>query len=223
MKTVAVIAAYNEEDRIVESINDASAFVDAVVVVDDCSTDRTRHRAASTGVHVLHHLINRGQGAALQTGMDYALQKLQADIIVHFDADGQMQGSDIPALLEPIVSGAFEIALGSRFLGRAEQIPVHRRLLLKLAIVFTFLTSGLWLSDTHNGFRALSAKAARTLHITLDRMAHATELIEQMAVYRLSFLEVPVTIRYSARTLAKGQKSSALVHIALDILKDKIL
>lgn len=220
---MAIIAAYNEEDRIVESINDASAFVDAVVVVDDCSRDRTRERAALTRAHVLHHLINRGQGAALQTGMDYALGRLGAEILVHFDADGQMRAEEIPKLVEPIRMERADVTLGSRFLGTTERMPWSRRALLKAAILFTFVVSGVWLSDTHNGFRALSRSAAEKIRLQQNRMAHASELIDLITLRRLRVYEVPVTIRYSSETLRKGQRSFASVKIAVDIVKQKFL
>lgn len=223
MKIVVIIPAYDEEGRIAASISDASAFVDEVVVVDDCSRDQTRARALSAGAYVLSHLINRGQGAALQTGMDFATKNLGAEVIVHFDADGQMQGSDIPALIAPIVDGLAEVALGSRFLGRAGRIPFTRRLLLKAAILFTFITSGLWLTDTHNGFRAFSREAAGKIRLTQNRMAHASEILEQISAKKMRYVEVPVTIRYSAETLAKGQKSSAMFRVAWDLFKGTLL
>ena len=224
MKTVAIIPAYFEEDRIVGAVNDAAAFVDAVVVVDDCSLDRTLERAKSTSAYVLHHFVNCGQGAALQTGMDYALCALQADVIVHFDADGQMQGKDIPAMLAPILHQEVDVTLGSRFLGQVDNIPLTRRLVLKAAIVFTWFTSAIKLSDTHNGFRALSRRAAEAIRLRQNRMAHASEILDLIASKRLSYREVPVTIRYTEATLNKptGQKTSALFHIAYDFMNGKM-
>lgn len=223
MKIVAIIPAYNEENRIAASISDAIAFVDDVVVVDDCSRDKTRERASTTSAYVLHHVINRGQGAALQTGMDFALRHLHADILVHFDADGQMQGSDIPALIAPIEEGRVDVAMGSRFLGTVEDLPFSRRCILKGAILFTFLVSGLWLTDTHNGFRALSRMAAERIRLTQNRMAHASEILDQISAKKLRYQEIPVTIRYSAETLAKGQKNSAMFRVAWDVIKGNIL
>ncbi len=223
MKTVAVIPAYNEQDRVVAAINDATAFVDAVVVVDDCSKDKTVELAKQTGAHVLRHIINRDQGAALQTGMDYALSRLGADVVVHFDADGQMAGSDIPAMIAPILAGEVDVTLGSRFLGKAVDIPTFRRLMLKVAIFFTFWTSGLVLTDTHNGFRALSKKAANAIRLRQDHKAHATEILDQIGTKRLSYREIPVTIRYNAETLAKGQKTSAMFRVASDVIKGKFI
>ncbi len=205
MKTVAVIPAYNEEKRVFQAISDAFLFVDDVVVVDDCSRDATGERAQAGGAHVLRHIVNRGQGAALQTGTDYALSKLSADIVVHFDADGQMQGKDIKRLVTPILDGTADIVLGSRFMGTdAENMPASRRATLKAALALTRLLSGLAISDPHCGFRALSASAARVARFRQDRMAHASEMHDLIKSKKLRHAHVPVEIRYSEETLAKG-------------------
>jgi glycosyltransferase involved in cell wall biosynthesis len=223
VKIVAIVPGYNEETRIEATIHDAAPFVDAIVVIDDCSRDATSARARAAGAYVLRHVINRGQGAALQTGMDFAIQKLGADIVVHFDADGQMQGSEIPMMVEPIVRGEVDVTLGSRFLGTAVNIPLARKMMLKAAIVFTFITSGLWLTDTHNGFRALSKKAVQAIRLRQDRMAHASEILDLIAEQKLRYRELPVTIRYTEETLAKGQKMRALFRVAFDLMKGKTL
>jgi len=223
MKIIAVIAAYNEESRIAGSILDAMPYVDAVVVVDDGGKDKTAEVAHSAGAHVLRHIVNRGQGAALETGTTYALQNLGADIIVHFDADGQMKGSEIPMMVEPILSGQADVVLGSRFLGKeAENMPLVRKIMIKLGLLFTITLSGIKVTDTHNGFRALSRKAAEQIRITLDRMAHASEILDLIKAKRLRYVERPVTIFYSAETLAKGQSTLKAVATAKDILKKKM-
>lgn len=227
MKVVAVIPAYNEGERIADSVRDAALFVSAVVVVDDCSRDATGAKARQAGAYVLTHVVNRGQGAALQTGTDFALRQLAADIIVHFDADGQMQGSDILPIITPIATGKVDVTLGSRYLGEVQNIPLARRLMHAMIPAFTFLFSGLWLTDTHCGFRAFSRSAAERVRITLDRMAHASEIPDQIAIQKLRYQEVPVTIRYTQETLAKsraqGQSTSAAFRVAYDFMKGKFL
>lgn len=223
MKTVAVIPAYNEEARIADAVRDAARFVDAVVVTDDCSRDATGARAHEAGAYVLRHIINRGQGAALQTATDFALEKLGADIIVHFDADGQMMGEEIPMLCEPVKHGEADIVLGSRFLGKKANMPTSRLITLRLALLFTMLVSGIRTTDTHNGFRALSREAALKMRITLDRMAHASEILDLIQVQKLRYTERAVTIRYSEETLAKGQKFSGSFTIVKDFLKKRFL
>ncbi len=224
VRIIAVIPAYNEEKRIAQAVKDAKAFCDEVVVVDDCSADKTGQVAFVAGAYVLRHVINRGQGAALQTATDFALQNLGADIIVHFDGDGQMMGSDIPKLVEPIVNDEADIVLGSRFLGaEATNMPWTRKVTLFGGRVFTTLISGIRLTDTHNGFRALSRDAAKKLRISLDRMAHASEIIDLIAVRNVRVVERPVTIRYTEETLQKGQSAMGAFRIVKDMLKKRFL
>lgn len=217
-----MIAAYDEGVKIAEVVTELRTRFEHVVVVDDGSHDDTADRAHAAGAIVLEHVVNRGQGAALQTGIAYALTR-GAAVIVTFDADGQHQMSDIPAMVRPILSGEAEICLGSRFLKDADAVPWARRLLLSAAVVFTRLTSGVRLTDAHNGFRAFSAKAASRLDITLDRMAHASEIIDQIRQSGLTFREVPVRIRYTDYSRGKGQRSSAALRVAADYLWGKLL
>jgi polyprenyl-phospho-N-acetylgalactosaminyl synthase len=224
MRVIAVIPAYNEAQRVAAAVRDALEFTDGVVVVDDCSRDATGAAALAAGATVLRHVINRGQGAALQTGTDYALQKLGAGIVVHFDADGQMQGSDIPILIEPLKEGQADIVLGSRFLGKqAENMPRFRRLMLWGGVIFTALVSGIRITDSQNGFRALSKHAATHIRISLDRMAHASEILDLIKVKGLRYVERPVTIRYTAETLGKSPSNLRAFGIVKDILKNKII
>jgi len=218
---VAIIPAFNEARRVAHAIADARPYVDYVVVIDDCSKDETSQIALQAGAHVLRHPINRGQGAALQTGADYAVQKLHAGYLVHFDADGQMLGSEIPHLLQPLREGRADISLGSRFLGKAENLPPSRKITLMLGLLFTRVISGIRLTDTHNGFRAMTRQTALRLRIRLDRMAHASEILDQIIALRLRYVEVPVTIRYTEDTLAKGQSSLGALTILKDFLVQK--
>lgn len=224
MRIVAVIPAFNEGTRVAAAIADAKQFVDHVVVVDDCSNDETSVTAKSAGAIVLRHIINRGQGAALQTGTDYAIKTLVADIVVHFDADGQMRGDEIPMMVAPIAAGEADVVLGSRFLGKnALNMPLMRKIMIKLGTLFTIALSGIRVTDTHNGFRALSRKAAIDMRISLDRMAHASEILDLVKTKRLKYVEHPVTISYSAETLQKGQSTVKAMLTAKDIIKKKIV
>lgn len=221
---VVVIPAFNESSRVSAAIHDAAKFSDHVVVVDDCSTDDTVSVALNAGATVLCHVINRGQGAALRTGADFAVLTLGADIVVHFDADGQMRGDEIPRMVKPILDGEADIVLGSRFLGTpAKNMPFIRMNLVRLGTIFTMILSGIRVTDTHNGFRALSKKAVGEIRISLDRMAHASEILDLVKAKRLTFVERPVTIRYSADTLRKGQSTIKAVLTVKDILKKKFV
>jgi glycosyltransferase involved in cell wall biosynthesis len=192
-----------------------------VVVVDDGSTDGTVDCLRETGAFVLRHCANRGQGAALQTGIEFALLQ-GAEAIVTFDADGQHDVKDIEALLRPVLDGECDVVLGSRFLGRTSRMPLARRLLLKMGVLFTLLVSRVRATDVHNGLRAFSAAAAGQLNITMDRMAHASEIFDMIRVHGWRHKEVPVTVRYTNYSLAKGQTTWDALRIAFQVLLEKL-
>ncbi len=223
--TFVVIAAYNEVACIGSVVREVRALYRNVVVVDDGSTDDTSSSARREASYVLRHAINRGQGAALQTGIEFALAR-GARFVVTFDADGQHRVEDIAVLIEPIRKGECEITLGSRFLGDStdvDQIPTSRRLTLWLAVLFTRVVNRVKVTDAHNGLRAFSRTAAGMINITLDRMAHASELIDQIRVSGLPFKEVPVKICYTAYSLGKGQSSRNAFRIVLQYVLGKVM
>ncbi len=216
-----VIAAYNESAAIGKVVNDLSAVCQNIVVVDDGSFDNTKNIARQAGATVLSHVINRGQGASLQTGITYAIGQ-GAQILVTFDADGQHSVGDLPRMIEPILERQVDIVLGSRFLENKDAVPLSRRILLTAGILFMKLTSKTRLTDAHNGFRAFSRQAAKQIDIQLDRMAHASELIDQIHQCGLPYKEVSVNIQYTDYSLKKGQHSGDAVRIAADYLFDKL-
>lgn len=194
MKIYIIIPCYNESQRLVEVINQAKEY-GQVVVIDDGSTDNSYQIAQSQGITVLKHFLNRGQGAALETGNRYALSH-GADIVVHFDADGQHQADEIPKLIEPIIDNQVDVVFGSRFLSDNKTLFLKKWLILKPAIFFQNLMLGVKMTDAHNGFRAFSRKALEKIKITQDGMAHASEIIELVKNLKLRYKEVPVTITY---------------------------
>ena len=216
-----VVPAFNEARTIRGVIDGLLSKYRDVIVVDDGSDDDTTPALAGTDVVLLRHRINRGQGAALQTGIRFALLQ-QADIIVTFDSDGQHDPDDIEKLISPILDGECDVTLGSRFLGRTLNMPFGRRLVLKAGIVFTRLASRIRVTDVHNGIRAFNREVAGSLHITMDRMAHASEILDQIVRHRWRYREVPVTIRYSSHTLAKGQTSWNALRIAAQVLIERL-
>ncbi|MFW5746030.1 MAG: glycosyltransferase family 2 protein [Nanoarchaeota archaeon] len=203
-KLYIVIAAYNESSSILKVI-DALCKVGYtnIVITDDGSKDDTFFVISSQPVYALRHIINRGQGAALKTGIDFALSQ-GAEYIITFDADGQHRVEDIPAILEPVKSGEYDVTLGSRFLKKGTSMPLTRYLTLKVGVLVQGLFYGLFLTDAHNGFRCFSRKAAQEIDIRSDRMEHASEIIEEIKRNRLRYKEVPVIIRYTDETLRKG-------------------
>lgn len=200
MNSVAIIIpAFNElrpgRGRLRDVLQELAPLSYTVIVVDDGSTDGTGAVAEGLAT-VIRHPINRGQGAALVTGMVYAL-KQGVDILVHFDADGQMQVKDIAQVVTPLQSNSqLDVVLGSRFLG-PNNIPWLKKYFLHYpALWFQRLTTGLPLSDVHNGFRAFRAAAAGRLDLQQDGMAHASEIILRIKKLHLRYQEVPVTIIY---------------------------
>ncbi len=217
-----VVPAFREETVIAETVTELRRLYPDVVVVDDGSPDGTGEMARGVGAVVLRHLINRGQGAALQTGIEYALRR-GAEIVVTFDADGQHDPADIETLAEPIAHGEADIVLGSRFLGRAEGISWTRWLMLKGAVLFSRAVTGLSITDTHNGLRAFSRRAARRLDILQDGMSHASELLDQISRMELPYREVAVHIRYTEYSRAKGQSSLHSVRVLTSYLLRKVV
>ncbi len=213
MNTFIVLPAFNEEKKIGEVIRELkSKGYNNLVVIDDGSQDRTAEIAENYGADVLVHVINRGQGAALKTGIKYCLSK-NADIIVTFDSDGQHLPEDISKLTKPIVNNEAEVCIGSRFLENTTNAPFIRRLFLRSGAVLLSKMYKLNLTDSHNGLRALSRTAAQKINLTSDRMEHASELLEQISKNQLKYKEVPVTIQYTQYSLDHGQRSWAAFKI----------
>lgn len=192
-----IIPAYNEEKTIGRVIRGLfEQGLKDIIVVDDASTDETVSEAEKLGVKVLRHEINRGQGAALETGDAYARQ-IGAGPVVHFDGDDQFNPADISRGIRLMTENNLDVVLGSRFLDGRSRIPWFKRvIILPIARWTNFVFTGIVLSDAHNGFRILSKNALEKVRITHDRMAHNTEIIRQIKMFRLRYLEFPVEVRY---------------------------
>ncbi len=217
-----IIPAFNEQAVIRDVLEQFRSYNYSVVVVDDGSSKMLEEFLAGMPVYQLRHKVNLGQGAALQTGIEFALSK-DAAYIVTFDADGQHDVKDIAALTEPLMQHKADIALGSRFLkNTAHNIPAKRKFLLQLARRFNFLFTGLLLSDAHNGLRAMTRKAALSIRIKENGMAHATEILIQIKKKKLNYVEIPVNIYYSEYSKRKGQTTRSGFRIIFDILLNKI-
>jgi glycosyltransferase involved in cell wall biosynthesis len=228
MKLAIVIAAYNEGGALGSVLAGLPKSLDKIttitpVVVDDGSRDETSKVAAQfPGAVVLRHVINCGQGGALRTGFDYAIQE-DYDVVVTFDADGQHSSAEIQDMIEPILKGEVDVVLGSRFLDKkAVNIPRLRKAILKAGIIFTRLLSHVNVTDTHNGFRALSISAVARMDLHQDKMEHASEILDQLYRQGISYKEMPVTIRYSDYSKAKGQRTSNAVRIAVKMIIHKL-
>ena len=217
-KIWVIIPVYNEANAVDAVLKQVKKYGFEVVAINDCSTDSSLKVINSVSdLHVLNHMVNLGQGAALQTGISYALSK-GAEYIVTFDADGQHPADSINKIVEPLVNSRADVTLGSRFLkdGGATNIPSLRKFLLKIAVLVTRFTTGLKVTDTHNGFRAFTNKAAAKLSITQNRMAHASQILAQIGEHNMKIEEVPVVVTYSEYSLGKGQRMKDFINIAWD-------
>lgn len=218
----AVVPAFNEDTVIAEVVQGLLDKCTYVIVIDDCSTDNTSAVALKAGAIVLRHEMNLGQGAALQTGFDMA-QKLKADRILTFDADGQHDPDDIAKMSAIMDEQGVDAVLGSRFLGKTIDMPMTRRLFLLAARLFTNITTGVQLTDAHNGIRLFKSSALARFRITQNRMAHASEIVDAVGKHKISYAECPVSIRYTSYSLAKGQKLSNSLRILTELLNGMIM
>lgn len=218
-----VIPAFNEGKAIVDTIAGIPADFPHVIVVDDGSSDDTAASVSRTQARLVRHPINLGQGAALQTGIDYALLDPCIEYIVTYDADGQHRIEDVRSMLVHLQSNPVDIVLGSRFLGSAVNMPGMKRLILKLAVLFSNLTTGVKLTDTHNGLRIFNRTTADALQLQQPDFSHASEIIERIGELGLRYAEVPVTIIYTDYSRSKGQSMINAINIAFDALLRKVV
>lgn len=218
--TWIIVPMYCEQKVIVGVLNDLLAHFKHVVAVDDGSTDGTYQEARKTKAVVIRHPINLGQGAAIQTGIEYALRDPNAKYFITFDSDGQHRVKDAQKMLETLRSGDVDIVLGSRFLGESK-LPAKKRLFLKAAIHSRNLFSKIKLTDIHNGLRAFNRNVAEQLRISMAGMAHASEVIERIGQYDFRYTEVPVVIKYTEYSTAKGQSLLNSVNIVFDLATAK--
>lgn len=221
MNLFIIIPAFNEEKNIAKVIKSIKAEFEnsTIVVVDDGSKDNTIQEVLNSDAILLRHIINRGQGASLQTGNEFCIRN-NADIIVHFDGDGQHQVKDIKNLIDPILNENIDVSLGSRFLSNESEIPWSKKFfILKPAIWVNLFFTGIKLTDVHNGFRAMTKDSAIKIKITQDKMAHSTEIISEIKRNKLNFKEVPVKIIYNEY----GQGIFDGIKILKDLIIKKIL
>jgi glycosyltransferase involved in cell wall biosynthesis len=208
MKVVCVIPAINEVKSLASVIRGLEGKVDQIILVDDGSTDGTEELARTLPLDLLRHPINRGQGAALKTGTIYALEN-DADIIVHFDADGQFRAEDIAGMIAPIIKGEAEIVFGSRFHDDTTKMPAFKRkVTMPLARFVNRFLFGINLLDPQSGFRALSRKAAEKIDWFQDEMAHCSEILVAAHKSGERIQEVPITVLYHqhGRGIGEGFK-----------------
>lgn len=213
-----VIPLYNEGAVIHDVIAQARTVFPVVVVVDDGSSDDSVEQARSAGAIVVEHPVNLGQGAALQTGIELALRLPGVKYLVTFDADGQHQVDDALAMVERLRADDADVVFGSRFLDARTRPGLVKRIVLRLAITYSNISTGVRLTDTHNGLRAFNRKAAQRVRIRQNRMAHASEIIEQVGRSGLRWVEQPVHILYTDYSRSKGQSVLNAVNILTELI-----
>jgi len=222
-KVIVVIPVFNDTQtirQVVEELVQQTPFI--ILVIDDGSAMPVKHYLSGLPVICLRHRINLGQGAALQTGFSYA-HRLEPDIVITFDADGQHSVSDLPLLAKPIALHETSVVLGSRFIQAAgNQTPLLRSMILKTARYVNYLLSGILLTDAHNGLRAFSGEALNKILITENRMAHASEILFEIRRHQLSYKEVGVHVHYTDYSKQKGQTAWDSVKILFDLVLHKI-
>ena len=214
---VVVVPVFNEDSTVAAVVADLLSEFDTVVCVDDGSSDDSAAVARLAGAVVLRHSVNRGQGAALQTGFDYILRCTDAEYCVTFDADGQHLVTDALRMVERAETSGADVVLGSRFTGSTLAMPWARKIVLKCGIWFTRRTAGLDITDTHNGLRVLRRTALCKIRLRLPRMAYASELLSAIVPAGLTWVEEPVSIVYTEYSMAKGQRNANAINILLDL------
>jgi glycosyltransferase involved in cell wall biosynthesis len=187
------------------------------VIVDDGSSDNSLQSISDLPVKILKHSTNFGQGAALQTGFEFAKKNPNLEIFVTFDADGQHQIKDIENIISPIKENKADIVFGTRFQDDKTKMPFLKRIILKLAIRYTNLSTGVPLTDAHNGFRAMNRTALSEMQLNLNGMAHATEIVAIAHKANLRIAETPVEILYTKYSKAKGQSILNSINILSDL------
>jgi glycosyltransferase involved in cell wall biosynthesis len=213
---------YNEAAVIRDTVTDVLRHGYSVVVVDDCSKDNSKTRLSGLPIYYLRHRVNMGQGAALQTGIDFARRK-GAKYFVTFDADGQHESNDIAGMIELLEKENADIVFGSRFLpGAKTNVSRSRTFVLNAGRYVNYLISGIMLSDSFNGMRILSKQAAEKIKLTENRMAHPAQLLMLTAAHKLRYSEYPVAIHYSEYSKNKGLRNKDGIKILFEILLFKL-
>lgn len=216
-RTWVVVPVYNEGAVVGDVVRGIRTVFPNVVCVDDGSTDNSAREVLQAGAVLVQHPINLGQGAALQTGIDYALRRPGAEYFVTFDSDGQHQVEDALAMVRRLRDEQLDVVIGSRFLDGRSNVGLLKRIVLRLAVVFERFATGLKLTDAHNGLRALNRKAATAIHIEQNRMAHASEIPAQIARHHLRYAEHPVQVIYTEYSKSKGQSVWNSINILSDL------
>lgn len=220
--TAVIIPVYNEERVVANVVRDVLTYFDMVICVNDGSSDNSTGEIAKTTAILINHPINLGAGAAIQTGMEYALRNRATNYFVTFDADGQHDARDIETMLDYLRKHHLDVVFGSRFKGIIHNISPVKKAFLNLAHLFSAFDSGINLSDPHIGLRVFNRRFAENLNITMPDFAHASEIVYRIKEGKYAYGEVPVTVTYTDYSKAKGQPMLNAVNITFDLLLNRI-
>ena len=214
-----VVPAYNEAAVVGEVIADLRSVFDHVVCVDDGSQDDTGAVALRAGAHLVRHPVNLGQGAAIQTGIEYARSQPGAEVFVTFDADGQHRVKDVMRMIDRLTAEDVDIVIGTRFAdqGVHSEVPVLKRIVLRTAVWLSPRSRRLNLSDAHNGLRVFNRTVAGGLDIAISGMGHASEIVALVDENNWRVTEEPVEILYTDYSKSKGQPLVNGVNIVFDV------
>lgn len=217
-----VIPAFNEATVIADVVGDVRTVFDNVVCVDDGSRDDTSEQAWRAGAHVVRHPVNLGQGAAIQTGVEYARSRPGAAVFATFDADGQHRIADVIRMVDRLRTEDLDIVVGTRFAdGTPNNMPTLRRLVFPLIAKLSPASRKLGLTDAHNGLRVFDKAVADGLNLTMSGMAHASEIVALIVENGWRVAEEPVEILYTDYSMSKGQPLVNGVNIIFDGLLRK--
>ena len=211
-----VVPVYNEATVIADVVREARKTFPNIVCVDDGSRDDSAGEIRLGGAHLVRHPVNLGQGAALQTGVEYARSQPGAKYFATFDADGQHQVEDVERMVQRLRDEPLDIVVGTRFHGDEGDIPFLKRVVLKTVVFLSPTLRKLKLTDAHNGLRVFNKTVADGMNITLNGMGHASQIVEMIARNRWRVAEEPVTILYTEYSMAKGQSLINGVNILFD-------
>ena len=217
-QTWVVVPMYNEASVIASVIKELRKSLPHVVCVDDCSTDDSAAQARSAGAIVVQHPINLGQGASLQTGFEFVRLIPEMTEVVTFDADGQHQVQDALDMVQRLRDEKLDIVIGSRFLDNRTDMSGLKRFVLRLATGYTRITTGMALTDAHNGLRVISRDMIFALQLRQNRMAHASELVDQISLHKATWAEHPTHIVYTEYSKSKGQSVLNAINILVEII-----
>jgi glycosyltransferase involved in cell wall biosynthesis len=212
-----VIPAFHEASVISDVVSDVRAVFDNVVCVDDGSRDDTAEKAWQAGAYVVRHPVNLGQGAAIQTGVEFARSQPGAGVFVTFDADGQHRVQDVVRMIDRLSGEDLDIVVGTRFAGTvAKNMPPLKRLALPVIAKLSRTSRKLGLTDAHNGLRVFNRTVADGLNLTMNGMAHASEIVVLIIENGWRVAEEPVEILYTDYSMSKGQPLVNGVNIIFD-------